>query len=213
MLVKIEKLTFYQFQPNKDLFFYYATTDALTIRGIATPELAEALIDHLENEASFECEIEERQDKSFKLVKLLTPAKREFKFPDLSNIVSSNWRRKEEILFDPKQISLYMKKGDLRAVIKSKADGSGLGQSFFGKVTQPWILWFLQMLREDRTFTLTVHKPSSSFLTNFETVDRDEYLKRTESTYIDNPNNFFCANESPSLKRSDYKKDATKISG
>ena len=186
MLVKIEKLTFYQFQPNKDLFFYYATTDALTIRGIATPELAEALIDHLENEASFECEIAERQDKSFKLVKLLTPAKREFKFPDLTNIKSSNWKNTDEILFNPKQISLYMNKGDLRAAIRSKDL-----ESYFGKVTTPWILWYLHMLRANNTITLSVN--NRSFFTNFETIDPDVYLERTESTYIDNPKNFSCA--------------------
>ena len=201
MLVKLTKLTFYQFQPNKELFFYYATTDTLTFRGIATPELAEALIDYLVNEESFECEIEERKDNSYKLVQLLNPPKQEFKFPDLTNIVSSNWSKIDEISFDPKQISLYMNKGDLRAAIKSKDL-----EYYFGKVTTPWILWYLHMLRTDNTFTLCVN--NRSFFTNFETVDRDVYLERKESTYIDNSENFFCANKSPTLKRSDYKKNS-----
>ena len=198
MLVKIVKLTFYQFQPNKELFFYYATTDTLTFRGIATPELAEALVEYLVNEESFECEIEERKDNSYKLVQLLNPPKQEFKFPDLTNIVSSNWKKIDEISFDPKQISLYMNKGDLRAAIKSKNL-----EYYFGKVTTPWILWYLHMLRTDNTFTLSVN--NRSFFTNFETVDRDIYLERKDSTYIDNSENFFCANKS--LRRSDYKKN------
>ena len=206
MLVKIIKLTFYQFQPNKELFFYYATTDTLTFRGIATPELAEALVDYLVNEESFECEIEERKDNSYKLVQLLNPPKQEFKFPDLTNIKSSNWKNTDEILFNPKQISLYMNKGDLRAAIRSKDF-----ESYFGKVTTPWILWYLHMLRANNTVTLSVN--NRSFFTNFETIDPDVYLARTESTYIDNPKNFFCANESSSLRRLDYKKDVESKTG
>ena len=68
MLLKITKLTFYPFRPNPDLLFYYATTDTLTFRGIATPELAEALISFLKNRESFECKIEVRGTKTRKVV-------------------------------------------------------------------------------------------------------------------------------------------------
>ena len=75
MFFRLEKLTFYHFEPNPDLFYYYAATDTLTFRGVATPELAEALYDHLEAGDPFECKIVERDDHSFKLVELLDPAK------------------------------------------------------------------------------------------------------------------------------------------
>ena len=207
MLVKLTKLTFYQFQPNKELFFYYATTDTLTFRGIATPELAEALIAFLENDESFECKIEERPDGSLKLTQLLSEPRESFPR------IFARWDEKEQtnqrkVVIQPKQITLFRRNNKLKAVLKHKSE-DGSECSIFGDVDKSWAVWYLLMLRQAEEFSLTIDN-KMMFKTNCKLFNEDEvfkYYKRSESTYIDNPKNFFCANESPSLKRPVYKKN------
>ena len=202
MLVKITKLTFYPFRPNPDLLFYYATTDTLTFRGIATPELAEALVAFLENEESFECKIEERQDGSLKLTQLLSEPRETFAR------ILSGWDEekinKQKVVISPKQISVFKRKHELKAVLKRRTE-TGLEQAIFGKVDKSWVVWYLLMLRQAREVTLAADN-NMTFEGRCQSANRDEYYKRSESTYIDNPKNFFCANESSSLRRPDYKK-------
>ena len=207
MLVKLTKLTFYQFQPNKELFFYYATTDTLTFRGIATPELAEALIAFLENDESFECKIEERPDGSLKLTQLLSEPRESFPR------IFARWDEKEQtnqrkVVIQPKQITLFRRNNKLKAVLKHKSE-DGSECSIFGDVDKSWAVWYLLMLRQAEEFSLAIDN-KMTFKTNCKLFNEDEvfkYYKRSESTYIDNPKNFFCANESPSLKRPVYKKN------
>ena len=205
MLVKITKLTFYPFRPNPDLLFYYATTDTLTFRGIATPELAEALVAFLENEESFECKIEERQDGSLKLTQLLSEPRETFAR------ILSGWDEekpnKQNVVIPPKQISVFKRNHKLKAVLKRKTE-TGSEQSIFGEVDKSWVTWYLLMLRQAKEVTLALDN-NMTFEGHCHSANRDEYYKRSESTYIDNPKNFFCANESPSLRRPVYKKDAT----
>ena len=207
MLVKLTKLTFYQFQPNKELFFYYATTDTLTFRGIATPELAEALVAFLENDESFECKIEERPDGSLKLTQLLSEPRESFPR------IFARWDDKEhtnqrKVVIQPKQITLFRRNNKLKAVLKHKSE-DGSECSIFGDVDKSWAVWYLLMLRQAEEFSLAIDN-KMTFKTNCKLFNEDEvfkYYKRSESTYIDNPKNFFCANESPSLKRPVYKKN------
>ena len=202
MLVKITKLAFYPFRQNPDLLFYYATTDTLTFRGIATPELAEALVAFLENEESFECKIEERQDGSLKLTQLLSEPRETFAR------ILSGWDEekpiKQNVVIPPKQISVFKRNHKLKAVLKRKTE-TGSEQSIFGTVDKSWVVWYLLMLRQAKDVTLALDK-NMTFEGHCRSANRDEYYKRSESTYIDNPKNFFCANESSSLRRPDYKK-------
>ena len=208
MLVKITKLTFYPFRPNPDLLFYYATTDTLTFRGIATPELAEALISFLENGESFECKIEERQDGSMKLTQLLSEPKMTSAlnpFESFNKLIGCNKRNYTDVVHYPKQITFFKWKDQLKAVLKHKtAEGNEV--SYFGRISKIWALWFLLNLRQGKEFTLSIDQ-TSNFNAIHNKVNRDDYYKRSESTYIDNPKNFFCANESSSLRRPDYKKE------
>ena len=208
MLVKITKLTFYPFRPNPDLLFYYATTDTLTFRGIATPELAEALVAFLENEESFECKIEERQDGSMKLTQLLSEPKMTSAlnpFESFDKLTGCNKRNYTDVVHYPKQITFFKWKDQLKAVLKHKM-AAGNEVSYFGRISKIWALWFLLNLRQGKEFTLSIDD-TSNFIAIHNKVNRDEYYKRSESTYIDNPKNFFCANESSSLRRPDYKKE------
>ena len=92
-----------------------------------------------------------------------------------------------------------------QAVLKHKT-ATGDDVSYFGEINKNWALLFLLHLRQVKEFTLAIDGK-----TNFRGIvgvfNRDEYFKRSESTYIDNPKNFFCANESSSLRRPDYKKE------
>ena len=208
MLVKITKLTFYPFRPNPELLFYYATTDTLTFRGIATPELAEALVSFLENGESFECKIEERQDGSMKLTQLLSEPKMTSAlnpFESFDKWVGCNKRNYTDVIHYPKQITFFKWKDHLKAVLKHKSV-EGNEVSYFGRINKIWALWFLLNLRQGKEFTLSIDD-TSNFIAIHNKVNRDEYYKRSESTYIDNPKNFFCANESSSLRRRDYKKE------
>ena len=208
MLVKITKLTFYPFRPNPELLFYYATTDTLTFRGIATPELAEALVSFLENGESFECKIEERQDGSMKLTQLLSEPKITSAlnpFESFDKLIGRDKRNYTDVVHYPKQITFFKWKDQLKAVLKHKM-AAGNEVSYFGRINKIWALWFLLNLRQGKEFTLSIDG-TSNFNAIHNKVNRDEYYKRTESTYIDNPKNFFCANESSSLRRPDYKKE------
>ena len=208
MLVKITKLTFYPFRPNPDLVFYYATTDTLTFRGIATPELAEALVTFFENGESFECKIEERQDGSMKLTQLLSePKMSSFNtFGSLDKLfVGHNKNNFTDAVHYPKQITLFKWKDQMKAVLKHKT-AAGNEVSYFGRINTNWVLWFLLNLRQGREVILSIDR-ASNFHAIHGDFNRDEYYKRSESTYIDNPRNFFCANESSSLRRPDYKKE------
>ena len=207
MLVKLTKLTFYQFQPNKELFFYYATTDTLTFRGIATPELAEALVAFLENDESFECKIEERPDASFKLTQLLSEPRESFPRIFARWDEEKETKNKRKVVIQPKQISLFRRNNKLKAVLKHKSE-TGSEYSIFGEVDKSWVVWYLLMLRQAEEFPLAIDN-NKTFKTNCKLFNEDEirkYYTRSESTYIDNPKNFFCANESPDLKRAVYKK-------
>ena len=209
MLVKITKLAFYPFRPNPDLVFYYATTDTLTFRGIATPELAEALIAYLENGESFECKIEERPDGSLKLTQLLSaPTLTSSTNPQKSfDKLFAGFKQENytDVVHYPKQITFFKWKDQLKAVLKHKM-AAGNEVSYFGRISKIWALWFLLNLRQGKEFTLSIDD-TSNFIAIHNKVNRDEYYKRSESTYIDNPKNFFCANESSSLRRPDYKKE------
>ena len=208
MLVKVTKLTFYQFQPNKELFFYYATTDTLTFRGIATPELAEALVAFLGNDESFECKIEERPDGSFKLTQLLSEPRKSFPRIFAGWDEEKQGKNKRKVVIQPKQITLFRRNDKLKAVLKHKSE-NGSEYSIFGDVDKSWAVWYLLMLRQAEEFSLAIDN-KMTFNTNGKLFNEDEvykYYKRSESTYIDNPKNFFCANESPSLKRPVYKKN------
>ena len=202
MFVKIEKLTFYHFQPNPDLFYYYAVTDSLTFRGIATPELAEALYDHLEVGEPFKCKIVEREDKSLKLVELLEPAKVTPTqsppqyggglLPDIENK-----------LIVPGQITLYKRADNVWANIKSKA-----GEQFPGRLEKCWFMWYLTMMRKQTKIPIKVMPFSKVFdvFINRKSVKREEFVAREESTYLDNKERFFFANESSTLRQSEYLK-------
>ena len=206
MLVKLTKLAFYPFRPNPELLFYYATTDTLTFRGIATPELAEALISFLDNGESFECKIEERQDGSLKLTQLLSKPKMSLKpFVSIDKLLVGYNKNYIDVVHFPKQISLFKSKDQLKAVVKHKTE-EGNEVSYFGVINKKWALKFLLNLRQGREITLSIDG-TSNFRAIIGIVNLDEYYKRSESTYIDNPKNFFCANESPSLKRPVYKKN------
>lgn len=102
MLVKLEKLTFYPFKIN-NLLFYYAQTDSITIRGIATPELAQALLEHLEAREPFDVKVQQREDESYKLVELLQPAKIKNFVPYDSKIIPTSKLPED---FIPKQMSI-----------------------------------------------------------------------------------------------------------
>ena len=193
MLLKIIKLTFYPFLPNPDLLFYYAKTDTKTLRGIATPELAEDLVTFFESDESFECEIEKYPDGSFKLIKLLS---RPTETPLIGEIWTrtKSWekqaRNKGEILVQPKQITIFKRSNKLKARLICENE-LGLEKTIFVDVDKSWVIWYLLMLRKDQEVILAPFK-------NF---DKTEYYKRNELTYIDNPKNFACANVSPDLKR------------
>ena len=209
MFVKIEKLTFYHFQPNPDLFYYYAVTDSLTFRGIATPELAEALYDHLEVGEPFKCKIVERDDKSLKLVELLEPAKVK---PTQSSNKSESYLHvyehynphgmKNKLLL-PAQITVYKKDDKVWANIKSKA-----GEQFPGRVEKCWFMWYLTMMRKQTKIPIKVMPFSKVFdvFINRKSVKREEFVAREESTYLDNKERFFFANESSTLRQPEYLK-------
>ena len=204
MSVKITKLAFYPFSPNPDLLFYYATIDTLTFRGIATPELAEDLVAFFANDEGFECEIEERQDGSFKLTQLLSrPTETPLFGKILTGINLNSWekqkRNTQEVVIQPKQISIFKRNNKLKAVLKHKTE-TGEQQSIFGDVDKSWIIWYLLMLRQGQEVTLALDK-NKTFYSHPKLFDKTEYYKRSESTYIDNPKNFSCANVSPDLKQ------------
>ena len=77
-------------------------------------------------------------------------------------------------------------------------------ETFFGFVTQEWVKWLLTNIRRQSEVLLTVK--NKEFIINSENVPDDEYLERQESTYLDNKERFFFANESPTLRQSDYLK-------
>ena len=197
MFVKIEKLTFYHFQPNPDLFYYYAVTDTLTFRGIATPELAEALYDHLEVGEPFKCKIVERDDKSLKLVELLEPAKvtSTQSPPQYGGCLLPGIENK---LIVPGQITVYKREDNVWANIKSKA-----GEQFPGRIEKCWFMWYLTMMRKQTKIPIKVMPFSKVFdvFINRKSVTREEFVAREESTYLDNKERFFFANESSTLRQ------------
>ena len=202
MLVKLEKLTFYHFQPNPDLFYYYAATDTLTFRGIATPELAEALYDHLNVGEPFKCKIVERDDQSFKLVELLDIAKATPTSP-ISQVRGCGALLPEikRVSLQPKQISVYKSNGNMYGNIKSMS-----GNKYHGVMEKGWFLWYLTMIRREKMVSITINDFSKCFdvLINRKSVSREEFLERQESTYLDNKDRFFFANESSTLKQPEY---------
>ena len=185
MLVTLEKLTFYPFKIN-NLLFYYAQTDSITIRGIATPELAQALLEHLEARESFEVKVQQREDGSYKLVELLQPAKIKNFVPYDSKIVPT-LKVPEDFL--PKQMSIYKTKVNLGACIKSQD-----GRVFFGYPNRLWIMWFLTKLRKEETIQLQTS--GNRFSMGTESVTSDEFRERVASTYLDNKKRFFFADDS-----------------
>ena len=207
MFVKLEKLTFYYFQPNPDLFNYYAATDTLTFRGVATPELAEALYDHLEVGEPFKCKIIERDDHSFKLVELLDPAKTK---PSSS---SSSYQGRpcgallpdtNNVKLQPNQITVYKANGNMVGNIKSV---TGLKYHTL-KMEKSWFMWYLTMMRKQTmaSITTTAFSKIFSVFLNSKSVTREAFVERQESTYLDNKDRFFFANDSPTLRQSDYLK-------
>ena len=206
MLVTLEKLAFYYFQPNPDLFYYYAATDTLTFRGVATPELAEALYDHLEVGEPFKCKIIERDDHSFKLVELLDPAKTKPSSPPPQvRGCGALLPGTRNVSFTPTQITAYKRGQDnVWATIKSKA-----GDKFTGRVEKCWFMWYLTMMRKQTETKITIRpfpKVFDAFL-NRKSVSREAFVERQESTYLDNKDRFFFANDSPTLRQSDYLKN------
>ena len=205
MFVKIEKLTFYHFEPNPDLFYYYAVTDTLTFRGIATPELAEALYDHLEVGEPFKCKIVERDDKSLKLVELLEPAKVK---PTQSSNKSESYLHvyehyyphgmKNKLLI-PAQITVYKKDDKVWANIKSKAE-----EPFYGKIEKSWFMWYLTMLRKQTQVAISMMIFPNVFdgVIDRRIVKREDFLAREESTYLDNKERFLPMNHLPSGSQS-----------
>ena len=183
MLVKLKKLTFYHFQPNPELLFYYAVTDTVTFRGVATPELALALIDHLDAGTSFKCKLEEREDGSFKLTELLDEA--ETNHTKRKVFYRNNYKILE---FEPKQISIYKQYGRLCAAVKTTVD-----EVFFGSVDKDWVMWYLTILRHGECSQMMIN--GKKFLMNTEKIDAPHYFERNESCYIDNEEKFFCANK------------------
>ena len=208
MFVQLEKLTFYHFQPNPDLLYYYAATDTLTFRGVATPELAEALYDHLEVGGPFKCKIVERDDHSFKLVELLDPAKTK---PSSTTSQVSKVKGCGALLpeikpvpFTPRQIAVYKNNGNMVANIKSM-----VGDKYYGpQMEKSWFLWYLTMMRRQKIAVITVNSFSNCFDTFIKrkSVAREAFVEREESTYLDNKERFFFANESPTLRQPEYLK-------
>ena len=197
MLVKLEKLTFYPFKLNSDLFYYYAVTDGLTFRGVATPELAEALYDHLEAGEPFNCKILEREDKSFKLVELLEAAKISSRSNDRRTGLIDPDVKKET--FTPNQLTVYKHSwGSMMGYIKAES-------KFFGMITKTWFRWYLTMMRKETEIQMMVRRKTKTFFTDeFQIVTGDDFLDRREATYLDNKERFFFANESPSLELPTY---------
>ena len=187
MLVKIVKLTFYSFK-NPSLFFYYAKTNTVTFRGIATPELARVLIEHLEVGEPFECKIVQRKDESYKLVELLEPANVKRFFPPDAEPEPQIILDSQMIKFVPKQISVFKRNGVLSAALKFDDD------TYYGQPNRFWIMWFLTRLRKRDDVILQTR--SNQFYMGAEAVTSDEFLERQESTYLDNKARFFFANES-----------------
>ena len=185
MLVKLEKLTFYPFKIN-NLLFYYAQTDSITIRGIATPELAQALLEHLEARESFEVKVQQREDESYKLVELLQPAKIKNFVPYDSKIIPTSKLPED---FIPKQMSIYKTKVNLGACIKSRD-----GRIFFGYPNRLWIMWVLTKLRKEESIQLQTS--GNRFSMGTECVTSDEFREREASTYLDNKKRFFFADDS-----------------
>ena len=211
MLVKLEKLTFYHFQPNPDLFYYYAATDTLTFRGIATPELAEALYDHLNVGEPFKCKIVERDDQSFKLVELLDKATPTSPISQVPQVRGCGALLPEikRVSLQPKQISVYKSNGNMYGNIKSMS-----GNKYHGVMEKGWFLWYLTMMRREKMASITINDFSKCFdvLINRKSVSREEFLERQESTYLDNKDRFFFANDSPTLRQPEYlKKRSTSI--
>ena len=206
MLVTLEKLTFYYFEPNPDLFYYYAATDTLTFRGVATPELAEALYDHLEAGDPFECKIVERDDQSFKLVELLNPAKSKPSSPSPQNYqgrpCGALLPDTKTVKLQPNQISVYKANGNMVGNIKSMT-----GHKYHTlKMEKGWFMWYLTMMRKQTMASITTTAFSKVFTVflNRKSVTREAFVERKESTYLDNKERFFFANESPTLRPSEY---------
>ena len=163
MFFRLEKLTFYHFEPNPDLFYYYAATDTLTFRGVATPELAEALYDHLEAGDPFECKIVERDDHSFKLVELLDPAKTKPTSPSSSSYqgrpCGALLPETKTVSLQPNQISVYKTNGNMVGNIKSVA-----GHKYHTlKMEKGWFMWYLTMMRKQTMVSITTTAFSKVF--------------------------------------------------
>ena len=56
------------------------------------------------------------------------------------------------------------------------------------------------------SITTTAFSKVFSVFLNRKSVTREEFVERKESTYLDNKERFFFANESPTLRQSDYLK-------
>ena len=193
MFVKLEKLAFYHFPKNPELLYYYASTDTIVFKGIATPELALTLYDHLEAGKIFECRIARRKDQSLKLVELHQKASL------VNEVEKPEFLGGKLIPFSPKQVSFYKHENRMRGSVKSYEN-----ETFFGFVTKTFVKWLLTNIRRQSEVLLTVK--NKEFIINSENVPDDEYLERQESTYLDNKERFFFANESPTLRQSDYLK-------
>ena len=206
IFLKLVKLTFNYFKQNADLFNYYATTDTLTFSGVATPELAEALYDHLQAGEFFECKVIEREDHSFKLVELLDHPKITFSSPESSSEHKESYGcgalppGMQCVLFTPRKISLYNTGGNIVGSIKSLK-----GEKYFGQMEKSWVLWYLTMMRRQKETLITILKYSKRFVVyiNRKNVTRAVFVERKTSTYLDNREKFFFANDSHALSQSD----------
>ena len=196
MLVKLERVAFYYFKPNTELLYYYATTDILTFSGIATPELALVLYEFLDCQKPFEIKFEQRRDGSYKLIELLQRPIHQEHSQQASQLIEDQ----QLIPFSPKQVSFYKHTGLMRAAVKSYNTST-----FFGNVTEEWVKWLLANIRRKSEVLLTIE--GRDFLMNSERVTDEEYLDRREATYLDNKERFFFANESLTLRQSEYLKN------
>ena len=177
---------------------------------MATPELAEALYDHLEAGNPFECKIVERDDQSFKLVELLNPAKSKPSSPSPQNYqgrpCGALLPDTKTVKLQPNQISVYKANGNMVGNIKSVA-----GHKYHTlSIEKGWFLWYLTMMRKKTmaSITTTAFSKVFSVFLNRKSVTREAFVERKESTYLDNKERFFFANESSNLRQPEYlKKD------
>ena len=200
LLFTLDRLYVYRARNYPELFYYYALgqNEGITtkLQGLATPELMQALVEHLEKGCPFECRVQEKEE-FFKLIELLDKAYKS-RIEEFCGIAPPSFQTGDRIEFKPKQIILRKHVPGIFAQIKSE---EGILKS--GVVENDWIFWYLAAMREGRAIELITN--GSKFASpGFDTTGQSgpnevcyaecaEYRKRRITTYLDNPLHFYFA--------------------